>query len=232
MSVLKLLALALSAVSAVQISAVPAQHAKLVFLRHGQSTWNQLNLFTGWVDVPLSELGVEEATAGGQEIKKAGLKFDVAYTSLLQRAQETCRMALEESEQTTVNVIQDWRHTWQSKCPCGAYTAPHAHPPAYPGQYCARGQNCVDASPFRCRGEAALVPGCLTIYTADLTADLAADLTAFDRPGSMSATTARCRARTRRRPWPSSARRRSRCGAAVTTCLPRLSCLAPSTTPR
>jgi 2,3-bisphosphoglycerate-dependent phosphoglycerate mutase len=104
---LSLLLLALSPVSSVRIS--PAQHAKLIFLRHGQSTWNNLNLFTGWVDVPLSELGVQEATSGGQEIKKAGLKFDIAYTSLLQRAQETCRMALVESEQTGVPVIKDWR---------------------------------------------------------------------------------------------------------------------------
>ena len=107
-SLLSLLALGLSSVSALQVS-TPAQHAKLVFLRHGQSTWNQLNLFTGWVDVPLSDLGVEEATAGGQELKKAELKFDVAYTSLLQRAQETCRIGLTESEQADVTVIKDWR---------------------------------------------------------------------------------------------------------------------------
>ena len=107
-SLLSLLALGLSSVSALQVS-TPAQHAKLVFLRHGQSTWNQLNLFTGWVDVPLSDLGVEEATAGGQELKKAGLKFDVAYTSLLQRAQETCRIGLTESEQLDVTVVKDWR---------------------------------------------------------------------------------------------------------------------------
>ena len=100
-----LLALGATA-SALQVS---TPHAKLVFLRHGQSTWNQLNLFTGWVDVPLSELGIVEATQGGQELKKAGLKFDVAYTSLLQRAQETCRIGLTESEQPDVPVIKDWR---------------------------------------------------------------------------------------------------------------------------
>ena len=59
--------------------------------------------------MPLSELGVVEATQGGQELKKAGLKFDVAYTSLLQRAQETCRIGLTESEQPDVPVIKDWR---------------------------------------------------------------------------------------------------------------------------
>ena len=100
-----LLALGATA-SALQVS---TPHAKPVFLRHGQSTWNQLNLFTGWVDVPLSELGIVEATQGGQELKKAGLKFDVAYTSLLQRAQETCRIGLTESEQPDVPVIKDWR---------------------------------------------------------------------------------------------------------------------------
>ena len=100
-----LLALGATA-SALQVS---TPHAKLVFLRHGQSTWNQLNLFTGWVDVPLSELGIVEATQGGQELKTAGLKFDVAYTSLLQRAQETCRIGLTESEQPDVPVIKDWR---------------------------------------------------------------------------------------------------------------------------
>ena len=87
----------------------PAPHAKLVFVRHGQSTWNKLNLFTGWVDVELSELGVEEATAGGLEIKKAGLNFDIAFTSMLQRAQKTCTIALEQSEQTDCKVIKDYR---------------------------------------------------------------------------------------------------------------------------
>jgi 2,3-bisphosphoglycerate-dependent phosphoglycerate mutase len=105
---LLLAALAASA-SAVRIAPSAAPHAKLVFLRHGQSTWNQLNLFTGWVDVELSELGFQEATAGGVELKKAGIEFDVAYTSLLQRAQETCRIALEQSEQTGVPVIKDFR---------------------------------------------------------------------------------------------------------------------------
>lgn len=87
----------------------PAPHAKLVFVRHGQSTWNKLNLFTGWVDVELSDLGVEEATAGGVEIKKAGLQFDVAFTSYLQRAQKTCQIALEQSEQLDCPVVKDWR---------------------------------------------------------------------------------------------------------------------------
>ena len=78
-------------------------------VRHGQSTWNDLNLCTGWADCPLSDLGVEEATNGGLELKKAGIEFDIAFTSLLQRAQTTCRIALEQSEQTHVPVIEDYR---------------------------------------------------------------------------------------------------------------------------
>ena len=84
-------------------------HAKLVFVRHGQSTWNNLNLFTGWKDVELSELGVEEAHAGGQEIKKADLKFDVAFTSLLKRAQNTLAIVLDESDQTDIPIVKDYR---------------------------------------------------------------------------------------------------------------------------
>jgi len=94
---------------AVSGALVSPPHAKLVFVRHGQSVWNQLNLFTGWVDVELSELGVEEATAGGVEVKKSELHFDVAFTSMLQRAQKTCDIVLTQSEQTDVPVIKDYR---------------------------------------------------------------------------------------------------------------------------
>jgi 2,3-bisphosphoglycerate-dependent phosphoglycerate mutase len=65
-------------------------------MRHGQSEWNLKNLFTGWRDVELSELGIEEARKGGRRLKEAGLSFDLAYTSALKRAQETLRLALEE----------------------------------------------------------------------------------------------------------------------------------------
>jgi len=66
----------------------------LVLLRHGQSTWNELNLFTGWHDVELTGQGVREASAAGVTMKEAGLTFDVAHTSLLRRAMETNQLAL------------------------------------------------------------------------------------------------------------------------------------------
>lgn len=59
---------------------------KLVLLRHGQSEWNKLNLFTGWKDVDLSEKGIEEAKSAGRKLKEAGIEFDIAYTSYLKRA--------------------------------------------------------------------------------------------------------------------------------------------------
>ena len=67
---------------------------KLVFVRHGQSEWNLANKFTGWVDVNLSDKGVEEAKEAGKKIKDAGIKFDIAYTSILKRAIKTCNFAL------------------------------------------------------------------------------------------------------------------------------------------
>ena len=66
----------------------------LVLLRHGQSTWNELNLFTGWHDVELTDQGVREAAAAGATMKEAGLVFDIAHTSLLRRAIETNQLAL------------------------------------------------------------------------------------------------------------------------------------------
>ena len=68
----------------------------LVLVRHGESQWNLENRFTGWVDVPLSEKGITEANAAGEKIKKEGVCFDRAYTSNLQRAQETLRLILEK----------------------------------------------------------------------------------------------------------------------------------------
>lgn len=70
--------------------------ATLVLVRHGQSLWNLENRFTGWVDVPLTEKGQAEARRAGQHLKGHGLKFDVAYTSVLTRAQETLRLITEE----------------------------------------------------------------------------------------------------------------------------------------
>jgi len=83
--------------------------AKLVLIRHGQSEWNLSNQFTGWVDVNLSEQGVEEAKTAGRKIKEAGLEFDQAYTSVLTRAIKTLHFALEESDQLWVPETKTWR---------------------------------------------------------------------------------------------------------------------------
>ena len=72
----------------------------LVLVRHGQSEWNLKNLFTGWRDVGLTEAGIEEARAAGRRLKARGLRFDLAYTSALKRAQDTLTIMLEELGQT------------------------------------------------------------------------------------------------------------------------------------
>jgi 2,3-bisphosphoglycerate-dependent phosphoglycerate mutase len=81
----------------------------LVLLRHGQSTWNLENLFTGWHDVPLSERGVTEAKEGGRQMKEAGLAPAVVHTSLLVRAIQTADLALAEMERTWIPVRRSWR---------------------------------------------------------------------------------------------------------------------------
>ena len=83
--------------------------AKLVFIRHGQSEWNLKNLFTGWVDVNLSEKGEEEAKEAGRKLKEAGIEFDQAYTSVLTRAIKTLHFALEESGQLWIPETKTWR---------------------------------------------------------------------------------------------------------------------------
>ncbi|MBQ6559546.1 MAG: 2,3-diphosphoglycerate-dependent phosphoglycerate mutase [Erysipelotrichaceae bacterium] len=82
---------------------------KLVLVRHGESEWNKLNLFTGWTDVELSETGVEEAKKGGQLLKDAGFKFDVCYTSYLKRAIHTAYNILEQMDQEWIEMIKHWR---------------------------------------------------------------------------------------------------------------------------
>lgn len=82
---------------------------KLIFVRHGLSEWNALNQFTGWVDVDLSEKGIEEAKNAGKKIKEAGINLDVAYTSVLKRAIKTCHYVLEESDQLWVPEYKSWR---------------------------------------------------------------------------------------------------------------------------
>ena len=79
----------------------------LVLVRHGQSDWNLKNLFTGWKDPDLSEKGIAEARAAGKLLKAKGLKFDVAYTSALIRAQHTLTLMLEELGQTGLETIKD-----------------------------------------------------------------------------------------------------------------------------
>uniref|UniRef100_A0A7S3V602 Phosphoglycerate mutase n=1 Tax=Chaetoceros debilis TaxID=122233 RepID=A0A7S3V602_9STRA len=81
----------------------------LVLVRHGESTWNKANLFTGWADCPLSDKGVVEATAGGNLLKEEGLNFDVAYTSTLQRAIKTLWIILEQMDLMYIPIINTWR---------------------------------------------------------------------------------------------------------------------------
>jgi 2,3-bisphosphoglycerate-dependent phosphoglycerate mutase len=79
----------------------------LVLCRHGQSEWNLKNLFTGWKDPDLTELGVAEAKAAGQRLKAGGIAFDLAFTSVLSRAQKTCDLILNELGQTALETIRD-----------------------------------------------------------------------------------------------------------------------------
>lgn len=82
---------------------------KLVLLRHGQSTWNLENLYTGWTDVDLSEQGVKEAHEGGRLLREGGYRFDLAYTSVLKRAIRTLWIALDELDQMYLPVINRWQ---------------------------------------------------------------------------------------------------------------------------
>jgi 2,3-bisphosphoglycerate-dependent phosphoglycerate mutase len=82
---------------------------KLVLVRHGESQWNQENRFTGWVDVPLSEKGLEEARAAGRLLAAEGLRFDVAYTSVLKRAIKTLWTVLEELDLMWIPIHESWR---------------------------------------------------------------------------------------------------------------------------
>jgi 2,3-bisphosphoglycerate-dependent phosphoglycerate mutase len=82
---------------------------KIVLLRHGESTWNKENRFTGWTDVDLSEKGIEEAINSGKILKNEGFQFDVAYVSVLKRALRTLWLALEEMDQLWIPWIKTWR---------------------------------------------------------------------------------------------------------------------------
>jgi 2,3-bisphosphoglycerate-dependent phosphoglycerate mutase len=82
---------------------------KLVLVRHGESTWNLENRFTGWTDVDLTPTGVEQAKNAGRLLKGAGYEFDVAYTSVLKRATRTLWHCLDEMDRTWLPVVHSWR---------------------------------------------------------------------------------------------------------------------------
>jgi 2,3-bisphosphoglycerate-dependent phosphoglycerate mutase len=79
----------------------------LVLARHGQSEWNLKNLFTGWRDPGLTDLGVDEARTAGRRLKAMGVRFDIAFTSDLSRAQRTCKLILEEIGQPELETIEN-----------------------------------------------------------------------------------------------------------------------------
>jgi 2,3-bisphosphoglycerate-dependent phosphoglycerate mutase len=81
----------------------------LILLRHGNSEWNTKNLFTGWVDVRLSEQGVGEARRAGELLRESGLEPDILYTSVLTRAIQTANIALDEADRAWIDVKRSWR---------------------------------------------------------------------------------------------------------------------------
>ena len=89
-------------------AATSAPHT-LILLRHGESEWNAQNLFTGWVDVDLTEKGRQEARRGGELLAEAGLLPDIVHTSLLQRAIKTSQLALEACDRLWIPVMRNWR---------------------------------------------------------------------------------------------------------------------------
>ncbi|MFV0626375.1 MAG: 2,3-diphosphoglycerate-dependent phosphoglycerate mutase [Alphaproteobacteria bacterium] len=82
---------------------------KLVLIRHGESEWNRLNLFTGWYDVELSEKGIAEATEGGKLLRDQGFDFDICYTSYLKRAIHTLQIVLDEMDRNWLPVVKTWK---------------------------------------------------------------------------------------------------------------------------
>ena len=82
---------------------------KLVLIRHGESTWNLENRFTGWTDVDLTATGIEQAKTAGKLLKAEGYAFDVAYTSVLKRAIRTLWLTLDEMDRTWLPVVKSWR---------------------------------------------------------------------------------------------------------------------------
>ena len=82
---------------------------KLVLIRHGESEWNKLNLFTGWTDVDLTENGKSEAAAGGKALREEGFDFDICYTSYLKRAIHTLNLVLEQLDREWLPVVKTWQ---------------------------------------------------------------------------------------------------------------------------
>jgi 2,3-bisphosphoglycerate-dependent phosphoglycerate mutase len=82
---------------------------QLVLIRHGESTWNLENRFTGWTDVPLTDTGVAQARQAGELLKAGGFEFDVAYTSVLKRAIWTLWHCLDAMDRTWLPIVNDWR---------------------------------------------------------------------------------------------------------------------------
>ena len=96
---------------------------KLVLLRHGQSAWNKTNQFTGWVDVPLTEQGVEEAKNGGRLLKEKNVLPDIVFTSMLRRAINTANVALDEADRLWIDrksTRLNSSHEWISRMPSSA----------------------------------------------------------------------------------------------------------------
>ena len=92
------------------LSSLPSQTMpKLVLIRHGESLWNQTNRFTGWTDVDLTEVGIEQAKNAGRLLKAEGYDFDIAYTSMLKRATRTLWHCLDEMDRTWLPVVNSWR---------------------------------------------------------------------------------------------------------------------------
>ena len=82
---------------------------KVVMCRHGESTWNQQNLFTGWPDVDLTQQGIDEARTAGRQLRELGTTFDIAFTSVLKRAIRTLWLMLDEMDLMWVPVKRTWR---------------------------------------------------------------------------------------------------------------------------
>ena len=82
---------------------------KLVLVRHGQSMWNLENKFTGWTDVELSPKGIAEAKGAGKVLKEKGFSFDLAFTSVLKRAEDTLRYILKEMNEENIEIKRSWK---------------------------------------------------------------------------------------------------------------------------